>query len=117
MISYHTIRNEVKSMEQVKNKEQLVVDELAAQLAPILRRHGVIRAAVFGSVARGEATRTSDLDLSVEFESGRKITLFSILNLQYEIEDILGKKVHLSLPENVKPFLRDIIKRDLVYIL
>lgn len=104
-------------MEQLRIKEQISIRELTGRLSPILRRHGVVRAAVFGSVARGEATKTSDLDLSVEFDPGRKITLFSILDLQHEIEDLIGKKVHISMPENVKPFLRDIITQELVYIL
>jgi len=37
--------------------------ELAARLRPVLERHGFQKAIVFGSVARGTASRRSDLDL------------------------------------------------------
>jgi uncharacterized protein len=120
MIRYATIRYHIillSAMEQLRIKGQISISELTGRLAPVLLRHGVVRTAVFGSVARGEATKTSDLDLSVEFEPGRKITLSSILDLQHDIEDLIGKKVHISMPENVKPFLREIINRELVYIL
>jgi predicted nucleotidyltransferase len=45
--------------------------ELSALLAPIFDRHGIIRAYVFGSLARGEATRRSDVDLIALQESDR----------------------------------------------
>jgi len=39
--------------------------QLAASLRPVFERHGIVRAIAFGSLARGEATRHSDLDLIV----------------------------------------------------
>ena len=104
-------------MDGIAIKGQNSINQLKEQLAPILRRHGVARAVVFGSMARGDANKSSDLDLSVEFKPEIKTTLFSIFDLQYEIEDLLGKKVHISLPENLKPFLRERIIRELIYIL
>ena len=49
-----------KCTEQVAQLEQL-----AAQLRPIFEKHHVLRAIVFGSLARGEASRRSDVDLLV----------------------------------------------------
>lgn len=43
------------------------ISDLAARLVPVLRRYGVVRAGIFGSVARGEARPDSDLDLLVEY--------------------------------------------------
>ena len=43
------------------------IQEIKKTASPFFRSHGVKRAAVFGSVARGEATRESDIDLLVEF--------------------------------------------------
>ena len=42
---------------------------LATQLRPIFKKHGVLRAVLFGSLARGEASRHSDLDLIVVKET------------------------------------------------
>lgn len=46
--------------------------EIGERLRPILRRRGIRRAIVFGSVARGEATRRSDLDLILVWETERR---------------------------------------------
>jgi len=46
---------------------------------------------VFGSVARGEASQSSDIDLLVDFESGS--SLFDLLHLTEELEQLLGHPV------------------------
>ena len=58
---------------------------------PILKKSGVARSAVFGSVARGEAKRKSDIDFLIEFE-GKK-TLFDLVGLKLALEDGLKKKL------------------------
>jgi len=52
--------------------QQVQWDELVARLRPIFARHGAIRAIVFGSWARGEASRHSDLDLIVVLETDKR---------------------------------------------
>jgi uncharacterized protein len=42
-----------------------VIEELAERLRPIFQKHGVLRAVVFGSAARGEMSRRSDFDILV----------------------------------------------------
>lgn len=58
---------------------------------PILRKSGVARSAVFGSVARGEATKKSDIDFLIEFE-GKK-TLFDLVGLKLALEDAFKKRL------------------------
>lgn len=48
------------------------IEEIKQKILPILRRHGVAKAAVFGSFVRGENKEGSDLDLLVEFEGEKK---------------------------------------------
>lgn len=66
---------------------------LTRSLRPILRRHGVVRAGLFGSVARGEAGADSDLDLLIEFD--RPTSLLDRARLQLELEAALGRRVDL----------------------
>jgi len=69
-------------------------DLLKTQREEILRiaaRHGARNVRVFGSVARGEADETSDIDLLVDFEPGR--SLLDQAALIEELEDFLGRKV------------------------
>jgi predicted nucleotidyltransferase len=69
---------------------------------------------IFGSVARGEATPGSDVDLLVEFN--RPIGLFHFFRVQRRLEQILGCGVDLVMRDAVKPQLRDRIFRDAIRV-
>jgi predicted nucleotidyltransferase len=59
----------------------------------ILHRYGVTEVSVFGSFSRGDASPGSDLDLLVTYKPGT--SLFDVLALQDELEDVFGRKVDL----------------------
>ncbi len=69
-----------------------------------LRRLGVRRLALFGSVRRNEAGPGSDVDLLVEFEPGRKSydNFLAVLEL---LESLLGRRVELVTTEALSPFI------------
>jgi predicted nucleotidyltransferase len=81
------------------------------QIIRALRSYGILRAAFFGSYARGEATPQSDLDLLVTYPPGT--TLFDVMSLQDEIERISGRKVDLVSQKYLSPRLERRIKSDL----
>ena len=91
------------------------IQELSRKVAPALRKRGVLRASLFGSVARGDATGKSDVDFLVEFEKGR--TLLDLAGLHRELEEILGRAVDIVTPDALHPRLREGIIRELVPIL
>lgn len=84
------------------------------KLQEICRHNDVTMVGVFGSVARGEATEQSDIDLLVSF-SKRK-SLLDLVRLEREIADALGKKVDLLTENAISPYLRDRVKRELQVI-
>jgi hypothetical protein len=61
-----------------------------------LRAAGVVHLSVFGSVARGEASEQSDVDLMAEFDAARPLTLVKIGSLQHRISEWLGTEVEIS---------------------
>ena len=73
----------------------------------IFQKYGVKKAAVFGSYARGEQKKNSDIDLLVEMPD--KSTFFDFIGLQMELEDNLGKKVDLITYNSLHHLLKDII--------
>jgi uncharacterized protein len=73
----------------------------------IFKKYGVTKAAVFGSYARGEQKKNSDIDLLVEL--GENCTFFDFIGLQTELENILDKKVDLVTYGSLHHLLRDII--------
>ena len=72
------------------------VRELAAKLVPVLLRYGVVRAGVFGSVARGEAGPESDLDLLVEYRQEPRMTLRDLVDLYEELSHLAGRRVAIG---------------------
>ncbi|MBI4318113.1 MAG: nucleotidyltransferase family protein [Chloroflexi bacterium] len=67
------------------------IDEIRRKALPILRKHGVLRASVFGSVARGEATTNSDIDLLVSLPETK--SLLDLVGLELDLQEALGRKV------------------------
>lgn len=61
-----------------------------------LRAAGVVRLSIFGSVARGEASERSDVDLMADFDRSKRLTLVKIGSLQQRLSEWLGAEVELS---------------------
>jgi hypothetical protein len=62
-----------------------------SEILEIAKRHGATNIRLFGSVARGDATESSDVDFLVRFEPGR--SLFDQGGLLMDLRDLLGAKV------------------------
>ena len=69
--------------------------------------------ALFGSYARGDANTSSDVDILVELDG---IMGFKFLHLNYEIEDLLNKKVDLISKRGLKSQFLEQIEPELVYV-
>lgn len=67
----------------------------------IAKHHGALSIAVFGSVARGNDHPDSDVDFLVEFEPGS--SLLNLMNLQDELEELLGCSVDVLSAGGLKP--------------
>ncbi len=70
--------------------------------------------AVFGSVARDEATDFSDVDILVEFEEDAVVGLFGFVRLKHFLEDILGCRVDLATREALRSEMREQILKEAI---
>lgn len=80
------------------------------QLLDILRAHGVAKASVFGSFARGDFSDTSDFDLLIEYT--QPTSLFDQIDLQQELEIITKRPVDVV--TRIHPVFEPYIRNDLV---
>lgn len=80
-----------------------------------LRQQGIARAAVFGSVARHEATPASDVDILVDLDPRHIPTLLTYVGIQMTLRDWLGYDVHMAVRENLKRYIRPEVEREAVY--
>lgn len=81
-----------------------------AEILRIARENGATRVRIFGSFARGTARPDSDLDLLVDFEPGRN--LLDLVAVKQDIEDLVGRPVHVLTEPGISPYMRDAILRD-----
>ena len=79
-----------------------------------LRRLGVRHAAMFGSLARGEARPDSDIDVLVDLDPDRPMGIFEYARLKLYISELLGGVGDVVNRKTLKPLLRDAILREAV---
>jgi uncharacterized protein len=92
----------------------MTIQEIKNTIVPILLKHNIIQAGLFGSVARDEASSQSDVDILVEF--GSKISLLNYVGVKLELEEKLGRKVDLVEYKAIKPSLKKYILNDHIRI-
>ena len=92
---------------------------LSAQKLNIIRSYlqdkPVLKAYLFGSYARGEASRKSDVDILVELDWSQKIGLLYV-QMQMDLEDLLHRKVDFVSEDGVSPLIRPLIEADKILI-
>lgn len=80
-----------------------------------LRASGVLHAALFGSVARGEQNENSDIDILVELDPARIVTMFDYASLKDEVQSLFPVSVDVVDREALKPLLRPQALADAIY--
>lgn len=84
-----------------------MIDSIKLQIIPILKKYGVCRASLFGSVVRGDTHKNSDVDILVEVD--KRTTLFDMIDIKSDLEKVLKKKVDLLEYKGIKSALRNSI--------
>lgn len=87
---------------------------LGAHKQEMVQQFGVRQLAVFGSTARNEARDDSDIDVLVEFDGGA--TFDRYMGLRAYLESLLGTGIDLTTPPAIRPRMRPLIEKDLIYV-
>lgn len=88
----------------------MTILEIKNKIMPILKKYGVKKASLFGSVVREQQTENSDIDLLVELPE--TASLFELANLKLDLEEILKKKVDVLTFDSLHPLLKDKILQE-----
>lgn len=91
------------SLEQKISKDKLL---------DFCKRNHISKLSVFGSAIRDQLGPDSDIDLLVEFEKDQTPGLFSIVRMEMELTEILGRKVDLRTPEDLSRYFRDEVVKN-----
>lgn len=93
------------------NREEIL--QVLKEHSSELKKLDVHSLAIFGSVARGTARKTSDVDILVEFS--RPIGLFEFARLKLHLEKLLGRRVDLVTPDAIRKEMRETILREAIH--
>lgn len=93
---------------------QLALELLTEHKALLSNRFGVIKLALFGSVARDSATDRSDVDVLVSFDG--PATSSRYFGVQFYLEDLFGCPVDLVTDKALRAELRPFVSRDAIHV-
>lgn len=85
------------------------------EILAIAARHGADNVRVFGSVARGEATPESDIDLLVRWDYDR-MSSWGGVGLDFELQALFGRKVDVVSENGLSPYLEKRILKEAIFL-
>ena len=78
----------------------------AEKLQKILVENDVVFLGIFGSFARGDQRKNSDLDIAIRFRKGARKSLLDLVEVQYKLQKIFGHKVDLGEVDGISRFIK-----------
>ena len=100
----------------VKNKrETKEIRAIKRRIINVIKKYKITKAGIFGSYARGENKKNSDIHILVEIKD-KKMSLLGFVGIKLELEDSLKRKVDLVEYDTIKPLIKDRILKEEVRI-
>jgi len=96
-------------------KKNRKIEEMKTKIIPVLKEYRVTRAGIFGSYARGEQKKNSDVDILVK--TGDEMGLLEFIGLKLMLQKAVKRKVDLVEYETIRKELRENILNDEIRIL
>lgn len=81
-----------------------------------LRLRGVVGVAIFGSRARGDHTRDSDLDVLVDVSTDKKFSLLDLVGVSQTIGDAFGVPANMFMRRSLEPEMAESIRPDIIEV-
>ena len=86
------------------------------KIAEYFKTQPVLKAWLFGSFARGEESKDSDVDLLILPDKSQHFSLFTLSSMYEDLKDLLGREVDLITDGGLMPFARESADRDKILI-
>ena len=89
------------------------IKKIKPKIVEILKKNGVTKAGIFGSYAKGEQKKNSDIDILIEVKG----SLLDVIGIELELQDILKKKIDLLTYGGINPHLKGKILSEEIKII
>jgi len=114
------LRSDLRAKENLADKKLMAdkinrgIDGIKSKIVTILKKNNVKKAGIFGSYARGEQKKNSDIDILIESPKGIG---FGFAGIAIELENCLGKKVDLVTYKYISPYIKKQVLEEEIKIL
>ena len=125
---YKQLENEDDALSILKLLEKQVVyktkhdsekEQIKKTVETYFTKQDVVQeVSLFGSFVRKEQTAKSDIDLLIQFVAKKKISMFDVLKMQHDLEELLNRKIDLIEEGQLKPSaaMNVIREKEVVYV-
>lgn len=98
----------------MSNQIKQVSNTLEQYKANLTQDYHIKKIGIFGSFARGDMTKKSDIDILIEF--AHPIGLFKFVELEQKLSTILGRRVDLVTKQALKPLIKKEVLQQTIYV-
>jgi predicted nucleotidyltransferase len=99
---------EIQGLPEILQKEGV-----KEKLAEICKRNDIVFMAVFGSFARGEQKKTSDIDIAIEFGKSKEKSLLDLVHVENELKRVFRRKVDLGVFSSLSPYIAEDVQKEM----
>ncbi|MGD0913694.1 MAG: nucleotidyltransferase family protein [Terracidiphilus sp.] len=115
MQAMHGVLDLARTVWQCSHMDRGSIIRMLQKSETELRAERVAHLILFGSVARGDQSEQSDIDIMAEFEPSKRRTLITMVRLENRLSDLLGVRVDLSLTQTMKDRVRARAMREAIH--
>ena len=103
----------MEEKQDLQHERSEIIDVIAGIRSELSEKYTVKNIGIFGSFSRGKGGSESDVDIIVEL--GEQ-TFDHYMDLKFRLEEVLARPVDLVIAETLKPLLRPVIEREVIYV-
>ena len=96
--------------------KSLPIELPMAEINAFCLRHYIGKLSLFGSILRNDFTARSDVDVLVEFKQGKTPNFFTLIEMQDELGEIIGRVIDLRTPAELSDYFRDRVLAEALVI-
>ena len=98
----------------IMKKQNKEIEEIKRKIVPLLKKNKIVRAGIFGSYARGEQKKNSDIDILIKVPKGIGL---EFIGIKFDLENKLGKRIDLISYNGIHPLLKNKILNEEIRII
>ncbi len=106
----------MNNLGKIQKKNTKEIEKIKRNTLPLLKKNNVKRAGIFGSYARGDNTKNSDIDILVEI-TNKNFSLFDLVKLKLHLKEKLKKEIDLIEYSALHPLIKKEALKEEIRIL